>query len=77
MEIENLTVLLDQAVRATSVDYTWGNSPPPQPMDMEEYRSLLQSFRDGYNHIAREQSLHFKPVVWDNARFRLLLGYGE
>ena len=73
MDIEDLAVLLDQAVGATSVVYTWGNSPPPQPMDVGEYRSLLQSFREGYNPAAREQARHFKPVVGDDAiRDRLL-----
>ena len=67
MDIEDLTVLLDQALGATSVDYKWGNSPPPQPMDMDEYRSLVQSFREGHNPTAREQARHFKPVVWDDA----------
>ena len=67
MDIEDLAALLDQAVAATSVVYTWGNSPPPQPMDVDEYRSLLQSFREGYNPTAREQARHFKPVVGDDA----------
>ena len=67
MDIEDLTVLLDQAVGATGVVYTWGDSPPPQPMDVGEYRSLLQSFREGYNPTAREQAQHFKPVVGDDA----------
>ena len=67
MDIEDLTVLLDQAVGATSVVYTWGHSPPPQPMDVGEYRSLLQSFREGYNPTAREQAQHFQPVVGDDA----------
>ena len=67
MDIRDLTVLIDQAVGATSVVYTWGQSPPPQPMEVSEYRSLLQSFRDGYNPTAREQAQHFKPVVGDDA----------
>ena len=73
MDNEDLAVLLDQAVGASSVVYTWGNSPPPQPMDVGEYRSLLQSFREGYNPTAREQAQHFKAVVEDEAiRDRLL-----
>ena len=67
MDIEDLSVLLDQAVGATNVVYTWGNRPPPQPMDVDEYRSLLQSFREGYNPTAREQAWHFKAVVGDDA----------
>ena len=67
MDNEDLTVLLDQAVGATSVVYTWGHSPPAQPMEVGEYRSLLQSFREGYNPTAREQAQHFKPVVEDDA----------
>ena len=67
MEIEDLAVLLDQAVGAASVVYTWGNSPPPQPMDVGEYRTLLQSFREGYNPTACEQAQHFKPIVGDDA----------
>ena len=42
-------------------------------MDVGEYRSLLQSFREGYNPTAREQAQHFKAVVEDEAiRDRLL-----
>ena len=67
MDIEDMAVLLDQAVGTTSVVHTWGNSPPPQPMDVGEYRSLLQSFREGYNPTAREQARHFKAVVEDDA----------
>ena len=67
MDIEDLTVLLDQALGATSVIYTWGHNPPPQPMDVGEYRRLLQSFREGYNPTAREQAQHFKPVLGGDA----------
>ena len=45
MRVEELAVLLDRAIDATKVVYTWGDSPPPQPMDVDSYRLLLQSFR--------------------------------
>ena len=63
--VEELAVLLDQAVSAANVVYTWGHSPPLQPMDVDGYRLLLQSFRERYDPVARERAQHFRPVIGD------------
>ena len=73
LDVEELADLLEQAVASTNVVHFWGDSPPSQPMDVDNYRSLLQSFRERYDPTARERARHFKPTISDKKVNKLLL----